>query len=361
MIGELSKRFAKQQFNFERRIQFYREFAALTRSGLSKTEAIELGYQVASDEGRRKGDPTAVVLRSILTAMRNGAGFGVALRPWVPTDDTMVMAAAENAENFPEQIEAYCEAAKKKRAIRGTILSGLAYPAFLIILLYALLVYFGREVVPQIGQLLPPEEWEGPAALLALLGRFAESYALAGALVIASAAILVALTLPRWAKGGRSLADKLPIYGLYRMYTGISFMLAISSLTRGGLPAKDAIDLIRPHANPYVRHRLTVIRRHMLNGKSFGDALHLSKLSWPDKRLNLTIQIFSETQDLSQHLARLAYDWLTLSQERVTQRMAVTRAFAMTAVFGVIMLVVAGMYSLQDQLTGALGSSGNLR
>lgn len=343
--------FAKIQFGFEQRTKFYQEMAALLRAGMSKTDAMGLLAYVASDEGRKRGEPVAMVLTEVLLAMRNGQSFGHAIRPWVPADDRMMLEATENSDDFPQQLEAYCATMKKKKKIVGTIVGGLTYPVFLFLMIYGMLLYFGQSVVPEMGRLLAPERWTGPAAFLAFLGRFAESYAGWFLVSVAVLLVLVLLTLPRWLGRARVLADKLPIYSLYRMYTGISFMVAVAALMRGGMPPMQALDRIMPTANPYVRERLSLIRRGMLNGLDFGEALHATGTAWPDYNMSLSIKVFARTQDLSTQLARLAGDWLDKKQEEIAARMAFTRSLALVAVFLVIIGVVAGMYSLQNQIS----------
>lgn len=354
MSSGFERWFAKIQFGFESRVKFYQEFAALLRAGMSKPDAVALLYTVASDEGKKKGEAGAVVLGEILKQMRNGKSFGEAIRPWVPPDDRMVLEASENSDDFPSQLEGYCWALRQKKKVVGTIVGGLAYPVFLTAMVFGMLIYFGRSIVPSIGVLLPPEKWTGPAAFLAFLGRFADHYAMPAAGTMIGLLIVISFSLPRWTGRVRKIVDHLPIYKLYRVYTGISFMLAISSLMRGGIAPINAVERILPMSTPYVKERLTAIRRGMLNGLDFGEALHRFGASWPDYNMNLSIKIFARTQDLSKQLSRLAQDWLMLNQEKMAQRMAATRSVALVMVFAVIVAVVGGMYSVQSQITAAV-------
>ena len=350
MASKIEKSFVRLQFGFSQRVQFYQEFAALLRSGMSKPEAIELLSLVATDEGKKKGDPVGVILKSVLLDIQNGQSFGEAIRQWVPADDRMVLEATENSDDFPTQLEEYCETLRMKRKVVGTIIGGLTYPVFLFIMVFSMLIYFGRVIVPSIAVLLPVEKWQGPAKFLAFLGRFAENYAVVSAIVMVVTLSIVAISLPRWTGLIRRYADYLPIYRLYRIYTGISFMLAVSSLMRGGMAPIVAIERVLPLTTPYVRERLRGIRRGMLNGLDLGESLHKYGRSWPDYKMNLSIKIFARTQDLSSQLARLSQDWLRLNQEKMAQRMSAIRNIALVMVFLIIIAVVGGMYSLQGQI-----------
>lgn len=354
MAGRIQEVFARAQFGFQQRIRFYQEFAALLRSGMSKSEAIQLLGLVASDEGRKKGEAMSIVLSAVLRDMQNGRSFGEAIKRWVPSDDRMVLEASENSDDFPGQLEQYCWTLRQKRKVVGTIIGGLAYPVFLFVNVFSMLVYFGKVIVPDIAQLLPVEKWTGMASFLAFLGWFAENYAYLMALLIILILIAVVISLPRWTGRVRRFADYLPIYKIYRIYTGISFMLSVSSLMRGGNAPIVALERVIPLSTPYVRERLTGIRRGMLNGLDFGEALHKYGRTWPDYKMNLSIKIFARTQDLSSRLADLAQDWLRLNQDKMEQRMTAVRNLALVAVFGIIMAVVGGMYSLQSQIAAAV-------
>ena len=282
--------------------------------------------------------------------MQNGMSFGEAIRSWVPSDDRMVLEATENSDDFPTQLDQYCESLRMKRKVVGTIVGGLAYPVFLFVMIFGMLIYFGRVIVPSIAVLLPVEEWQGAAQFLSFLGWFADNFAVIFAVALAMLLTVVYVSLPRWTGRVRSVVDYLPIYRLYRIYTGISFMLAMSSLMRGGMAPIVAVDRILPLSTPYVRERLIGIRRGMLNGLDLGESLHKFGKSWPDYKMNLSVKIFARTQDLSTQLATLSTDWLRLNQEKIAQRMAAIRNVSLIMVFLVIISVVAGMYSLQSQI-----------
>lgn len=346
--------FAKVQFGQAKRVAMYRQLAALMRTGMSRTEAVYMVYQVASEDGKKTNDALAMIVKNVMRGMENGMSFGKALRQWVPADDVMILEATESSDNFPAHLDNYCEMLEKKSAIRATIIGGLVYPLVLVAAIYGMMFYFGQSVIPKISGLLPLEEWTGPASFLAFLGRFAENLALPIAAGFAAFVFVIVILLPRWAGAGRAAADKLPLFNIYRMYTGISFMMSVSALINGGMPAVGAVERIRPMASPYVQYRLKLMQREMLNGFNFGAALHRTGTGWPDAKMNLSIKIFAETQDLSSQLGRLSREWIDQSEEEVKATMAVLRTFAMVVVFGVIMGIVGGMYSLQDLISQKL-------
>lgn len=354
MANALTKFLAKLSFGFQARLDFYERLASLISTGTSRTEAVEMMYMVDSNYGKKPDASMAVIESDILEKLRNGDSFGEAISSWVPVDDIMVIEAIENSSDFSKYLLKYGETLKKKRQILFMIVGGLLYPALMVCAVMGLMFYFGSSVVPEISKLLPLEKWTGPAAFLKFMHQFANGlvfYAITG---IGGTIALILMLLPRWKASGRKYADSFPIFGLYRMYTGIGFMISMSSLIRAGLSPTESIEKIIPRANPYVKYRLNLIRRQLVNGNNLGRAMHMTGTDWPNRKMNLSIAIFAETQDLSLSLAKLSEDWIDQSIKQIGATMAAGRSFAMIMVFGVIMGIVAGIYGLQDQISTTL-------
>ena len=357
-ISKLDRFVGKLQFGYKARMDFYAQVAALLRAGMNKTDALHMAWQVASKEGKKPKEGIALILTDVLDKMKNGDTFGQALKGWVPVDDIMILEAIENSPDFAGNLVEYIELSGKKKKIMGTIKGGIAYPAALLGAVYGMMLYFGNSVIPQIDQILPKEKWEGIAKFLAFMSDFANFYAGKTALAVAIIVTIIVVSLPRWSSHGRRIADKFPIYSTYRMYTGISFLMSIAALMKGGTSTTMAIDMIRPNTKPYVRKRLDAVRKLMLNGNNLGAALHRAKTGWPDPKMNLSIKVFAETQDLSEQLSVLARDWIDESQKSIEASMGIIRTLCMLVVFVMILGIVGGIYGVQGQLSSAMQGGG---
>lgn len=352
--SSFEKRYARLQFGYKERKTLYNQLMSLIGTGMAVDDALKMSWDVASFEGTKPKELNAIILAEIIRSKQNGETLARSLKPWVPAEDVMVFEAIENSEDFSGNLRDYMDMLERKKKIKGTILGGLAYPVLLFGMVYFIMAYFGSSVVPQISQMLPMDQWTGPASFLAFMNRFAESYAIPGLLVIIAVVTVIALSLGRWSGAGRVFADRLPIYSTYRMYTGISFLMSVASLIRSGMPAPDALERLYPEANPYVKRRIVAVLRQMRNGANLGAALHRAGTGWPDKKMNLNIKIFAETQDLSAQLSKLAKNWLEMSQEQISRNMGLLRTVAMMMVFLTIMGIVGGTYSLQDQIANSV-------
>lgn len=345
------KALAKMQFGYKRRKEFYNQMISLDEAGVSKVEALRMIWDIASLEGKKPKEALPIIISDIMENLKGGATFGQALKPWIPQDEFMAIEAIEGSSDFAGNLKEFLFLAEKQKSIRGKIIGGLLYPVFLLGIVVGVIFYFGATVVPVLTEILPPERWAGMAYILYLLSIFATDYILwtVGAVVLIVPVII--FTLPRWAGNARIYADRMPLYATYRMYTGINFLTSVAALARSGMSITGAIERIRGNANPYVRLRVDRILRRMLDGDNFGSAMYRAGTGWPDAEMALNIKVFAETQDLSEHMSRMAKDWLKDSEERVESSMAVLRYIAMILMFGVIMTIIGGIYGINMQLS----------
>ncbi|MEY8800300.1 type II secretion system F family protein [Leisingera sp. XS_AS12] len=352
--SKIEKKLAKLLFSYQQRTGFYDQLIALIETGMNQTDAIQMAWKTASEEGKKPKETLAIILHDIIQSKKNGSTLGQAMKPWAPQEDVMVLEAIENSTDFAGNLRSYLEMLEKKRKIKSTIILGSLYPIVLISVLFGIMTYFGKEVVPTIAEMHPIEKWYGPAAFLRFINAFAMNYITPTVLFLVTTLSLIVFSFPRWVGGGRIIADKFPLYSIYRMYTGISFLMSMSMLIQGGMPASQALDRLRPSASPYVAYRILKIRNQLLNGNNFGGALHRAGTGWPDRKMNLSIKIYAESQDLSAQLTKLSKRWINQSQENITSAMGTVRSLAMLAVAGTLLGIVAGVFALQGQITTSL-------
>lgn len=351
MMRSINHGFARLQFDTRKRRSFYRELAALMRSGYSRNESVEFMWRIHSHEGTRIGEPMAIILADIRAGVRNGLEFGRTLRKWIPRGDYMVVGAIEGSDRLAEHLEGLAVSIGKQAGLRKTLFEALAYPVFLAFLAYGLLVYFNLQIAPSLEGLLPREQWTGFAGFLGDVGMAATDYAIGVAIAAVAFPLMLAVVLPRWKKRGRNLADRLPIFAMYRQQTGVYFLKSMAALMSVGMSAIEAIDRMRPSASSYVGHRLDIIRFHLLNGHDLGSAMRAAGTGWPDPDLNLTLGIFAHAPNFPVQLSTISDDWLQSTMERAEQRAGLFRLLAFLAVFGVISGMALAMYDIQSQIT----------
>ena len=349
----MGQRLLRVRFGSELRCRFYRELIALVDAGFSCSEAIDAIWKIKSADGARGHDPIARILGRVRAGLRNGNGLGASLQPWIPRDEHMAITAIETSEMFGRNLEVYCRTLERSGTIRSDMISVLAYPVLLLAMTYGILVYFSLGIAPQMETLLPVAHWIGIARIVFQAGEVLDWLLPVVVLLVIVVPIMMVLLLPRWAGRGRIWADRLPVFVMYRLMSGVLLLQSIACLVANGLTPVEAIARLRPVANAYVGAHLDRIRNHMLNGANLGLAMQRTARGWPDRELVLTLRILSRSQDFHRHLQMIAGQWLTKSHERIHRTLALMRAVIFLIVFGVISAIVIAMYDLQGQITAA--------
>ena len=352
---DLERKIAKMQFGYKQRRDFYNQIISLSEAGISRTDSLRMVWDIASLEGKKPREALPVIIADVVDRLVSGMTFGQALKPWVPQDEFMAIEAIEGSSDFAGNLREFLWLSEKQKGIRGKLIGGLGYPVFLLGIVLGVVWYFGATVMPVLSGILPPEQWTGMAYVLYLLSIFATDYVLWFVLTLISTIAIIVFTLPRWSGMSRRYADKLPLYSTYRMYTGINFLTSVAALARSGMSISDAIDRIRRNANPYIRMRIDRVMRRMLEGDNFGSAMYRAGTGWPDEGMALNIKVFAETQDLSEHMSRMAKEWLVDAEIKVDRNMNVLKYAAMILMFSTIMTIIGGIYGINMQL-----SSGNM-
>ncbi len=351
---EANRLFARTQFDSRSRQRLYRELAGLLRSGMSRGEAIEVLWRVASRDGKVLSDPLSIVLSDARTGVKNGLSLAYALKPWIPRGDYMLINSIEDSDMFADHLEDWCTMIDEKSEARAEAIGALAYPGFLLLLAYGLLVYLDAKILPALTGLLPADQWNGSAALFAAACRAASDFILPTVIAAAILPTGFMILLPRWSGRGREFADRLPIFSLYRAHAGTAFLQSMGVLMAGGMTAAESILKLREGSSPYVRSRLNRIRSNLLNGSDLGLSMNNASNGWPDPELALSLRIFAHTPDFPIQIMRIAKDWRRIIHERTTRTVGFLRLFSFLAVFAVISGVIIAMYEIQGQITSTI-------
>ena len=354
LVVEANRVFARLQFDSRRRQKLYRELAGLLQSGMSRGETLEVLWRIASRDGKRGSDPVAIVLADARNGVKNGLSLANSFKSWIPREDFMLISTIEDIDGFADHLESWCSTLEERAGSRADAVAALAYPGFLLAIAYGLLVYFDIQIMPALAELLPRGRWTGSAALFEQVCAAAADHAVTVSALAVILPVAVAVILPRWSGRGRSIADRLPVFALYRAYSGVAFLQSMGALMSGGLPAAEAIVRITDGAEPYVRRRLDLIRENLLNGCSLGASMELAGTGWPDPELALSLRVLSHSADFPSQILRIAKDWRREIQERAERMMGGLRIAAFLAVFAVISGVLSAMYEIQGQIASSM-------
>ena len=141
----------------------------------------------------------------------------------------------------------------------------------------------------------------------------------------------------------------------YKIFTGITWLLSLSALVKGGVPLSIALTSLRKDSNRYLRERIDGALFHIKNGDNLGQALSKSGMEFPDKQIIADLKIYSELDNFEEALDKLANEWLEESVYLIEQRAEVMNTVAMLTVSGIIAWAVFGTFDMQDQITSSMG------
>lgn len=342
---------AKLQFGAGKRAKFYEQLISLMKSKVARLDAIKMIHHIETLEGTKPTNGSAVALMDIIRRIEDGDSFGDAISRWVPRNEAMVLRAIEHSRNFPESLAVYLDLEQRRRAMLASVRGGLIQPIFSLAVGLGVVVYMGGSVMPIMSDLLPMENWSGMAYMLALLSYFAQGMALPLVIGLIVLAVVIKLSFPRWAGWGRRTADKFPFYSMYRRLAGIDFLVALSSLTSGGMRMVDAIEQLIESSTPYVRRRLQLTMRRLLEGEKIGSALHGTRMGFPDPDINLQLKILEETQDITAAMGKIADETLTQASKRINTTMKTISIVSMGLVTLIISIISFGIVALNSQIS----------
>ena len=167
--------------------------------------------------------------------------------------------------------------------------------------------------------------------------------------------IVIYGTIGVWTGPIRAIFDKLPPWSLYKVFSGISWLLALSALVKGGTPVSNSLRALRKDSNRYLKERIDKTLVYINAGENLGQALAKTNLDFPDPEIIGDLKIYSELDNFEEALEKLANDWLDESVYMIEQKASILNMAALLSIGGVIAWAVMGTFEMQDQITSNMG------
>lgn len=269
----------------KKRVMIYRDLAShLKTSSLSNT-LISL-----QRESENLKLPEQLFYEVIQNGIENDSNFYEQITEWMPEMESLMIVVSRQSRrgienslvNSINQARVICE---NLGEIKSIYMGKLIYPIGMLIIaicLFGLFKYNGFEMLTDIR---PYEEW--PADVRS---RYESIGFITDNLIIIIIGILllgVAITKLMTAGRGyvRDILDPIPPFSIYRALSGYTFLLALSTMEKSGVPIKEAIGYMREsfpgwasnHVNTMIQRfenpgflsRTKTITEHALDSKIF--------------------------------------------------------------------------------------------
>jgi len=264
-------------------VLFSQEMSTLLRAGLSLIDAIESLAEKETQPEHRK------VLQDLGRALYEGKSFSQALTLFPSVFPDLYVALVQSSERTGELQQAlgrYVAYQLQVDQVKKKIVSASVYPALLLIVGGAVLLFLLGFVVPRFSQVYEEMGDKLPwlSQLLMLWGKFLQAhYPQMGTLVLAllvGAAYLVRDERFRERLG--HLLERIPairqrlfLYHLSRFYRSLGMLL------KGGIPILSAMNMVKGLLNAVMRARLEQAYGRVREGVALSQALEANELTTP--------------------------------------------------------------------------------
>lgn len=355
-LNSIEVYYAKMICNFsnEARLKIYRKLAALMRNRFSLMDALDMLHDGITNGGKNPGEPMAIALASWGKALQNGLPFSDALKGWAPSRERLMLSVGDVSDLESALLNLIKVTEGSTKMIRP-IISAISYPSFLFMMSIVIIWAIGVYMVPPMIDAAPGVRWVGTARTLVDISDWIKVNWMFAFVTFPIVMLVIYLTIGIWTGPVRAVIDGIPPWSLYKVFMGITWLLALSALVKGGVPVSTALQALKRDSNAYLKERIDKTLAFIKNGDNLGQALMKTGLNFPDKEIISDLKIYSELDNFEEALGKLADDWLEESVYMIEQKASLLNMVALLAVAGVIAWAVFGVFEMQDQITSSMG------
>ena len=355
-LGKAEEVYAKAIifFSNKTRLKVFKKIASLMRNRFSLMDALDMLHDAASKGGKNPGEPLAIALAAWGRSLNNGRTFSDALKGWAP-DRERLMLSVGDASDLENALLNLIKVTEGTTKMIRPIIGAITYPTFLFMMAVLIIYAIGVYMVPPMIDAAPNVKWQGLAKDLVDLSDWIKHNWIIAFSSIPVVMLIIYLTIGIWTGKIRAIVDKLPPWSLYKVFVGISWLLALAALIKAGTPVSTAMSSLKKDATRYLKERIDKALVYINNGENLGSALDKTKLNFPDAEVVADLKIYSELDNFEEALNNLANEWLEESVYLIEQKASVLNMIALLTVGAVIAWAVMGTFDMQDQITNSMG------
>lgn len=324
---------------------FNQEFATLIKAGLPIVQSLEILQKRTEKEGFH------AALTSILHDIRSGSALSDAMAShpaYFSPLYTATVRAGEKSGGLVEVIIRFIAYQKKMLAIKRKLVTALAYPAFLVMALGAVLLLFFLYIIPNFTQMYGDQGGKLPF-LTTLLVSFTSVLTTYFPFIF-SGIIAAGFGIYFWQRtpGGKTALDgfvlRVPLVrALVTEYVLAQLTRTLAAVLRGGIPLVEALNTTAGViANTVIARRLTDARQQVIEGVSLAGAFERTRIA-PDMTVRM-IEVGESSGDLPQMLEDVAEFYDQEVENRLTLLTTMIEPVLMLTMGIVIAVIVVALY-----------------
>ncbi len=330
--------------NLEKFLIFNQQFVTLVRAGLPILQGLDLLADRLTDEklGRH--------IRAVRDEVKTGTVLSDAFARqgvFPPIYITSVL-AGEKSGSLVEVLERFITYQRLTLALKKKLLVSLLYPAVLILLVVAIMVFLITYVVPNFAALYNSMQAKLPAAtrILIAVGTTARTYVLAGF----GAVLMFIVGVYFWARreSSQETLDKwkirLPVVGeIWTKYQVAQLARVLGTLLVGGIPLVQALETSgRSLGTVLLKKALDRTAVMVREGRSLSKSLQSTGII-PDLAIDM-MEVGESTGALPQMLASVAEFYEEDVSTRMTAILSLIEPAIMIVMGGFVAFVLVALY-----------------
>jgi len=336
----------KLSFGAAVRAEVWQLLADMVESGLELEEALRTlikGYLRTNRRGR------AGVLAEMVSAGLDGK-MAERLAPYTMSPEQLIL----DGLGRQEARAVFASAARLLRnqlALRKALTEAIAMPILLFFSLFALMLFFGLELLPALEEVvdfesLPLVQDITVSVTLAL----SDNPARLGVWIAGGIAGLVML-MRVWTGPGRVLADRVPPFSVMRLHAGTGFLFALVEYGRNGTTINaDLLERMASVSGRYAASRIRALIPHVQTNDNIGDAALTAEQGFPDDEFAVVMSALWNRRDGIEGAGQFLERRLVQIESNVKARMAVLNAGLLILVTVVLVLLMSIMFSVFETL-----------
>lgn len=292
----------------EEKMMFSRNLAVMIDSGIPISRALEvLGRQTQSVLFRK-------IIADISQQVQKGKSISEAVEKYPKTFGTLyssMIRAGETAGNLDEALNTLAEQLERQHELRSRIRGAMVYPAVIITAMVGVGVLMMITVVPQLKQIFSDLDIQLPATTRFVIGLSDFMVAFWWVVVLSIPAFLYVIQKALQTASGKRVFSWVTLHtpvvkGIARKFNNAGFARTLSSLTSGGVPILEALEITSGTlSNVYFRETLTEGAEQVRKGKDLHDVLSKYDDLYTPLMLEM-VEVGEESGKLSELLQRTA-------------------------------------------------------
>ena len=323
---------------------FTRQFSTLLRSGIQLADALNALVEQCADPHLER------VLRNVKEEITSGNNLAEAMakHPRFFSDLYVNMVRAGEASGHLDVVlTRIADYLQKQASLKGKVLAAITYPAIMVVVGMAVVIFLMSYVVPRITQILKDRGQPLPfiTEILMTASDFTKAYWIYVLLAMVIGGFFLKSLIGTDA--GRlkfdSLLLRLPIFGTLFSKQAISrFALTFSTLLKSGLPALDSLKIVALVVN---NAKLTQVINHIhariIEGADIATPIRKSKVFPP--MVGYMVSVGEQSGQLEEILDRIAESYeeeLDLTIQRLTSMIEPIIIILLAVVVGFIIAAV---------------------